>query len=251
MSQSKARATLWNAINGATGVQVLSAGGAMGTANIAFTLVPTEGDTITVTVGSTATVFTFWETANVPGVDATVEIDIGANLAAALAAAETIIESNLTVGPIIGGAGVISNVDVTNTDADLSFTTYPQISGITIVSSTDGANTTDTAFSAGSVIRMQTSKAQVLTTWADASSTLTYLTLPDGTYDGQMLELYSVSETTAGDTVGVLGNFGSTNNLGTSVGAAADGATLYWNSGQWNVKVSTNFTLSATTAAAL
>lgn len=239
MSQSKARSKLWGGINGATGAQVLTAGGTTGTGNVAFTANPTALDTITVN----GTVFTFVATASTA-----VNINIKGTLALTLAEAETVIEANTTVGKT---SGVIMNVDVTNTDADLTFSFYPNADVTVFESSTDGANTTDTAYSAGSAVYVNTSKSQCLLEWADAGSTLTYLTLRDGSVDGQMIEIYSVSEATAGDTIGVLGNFGATNNLGTSVGAAADGAVLYWSSGQWNVKSSTNFTLSATTAAAL
>lgn len=252
MTQSKARANLWNHINGATGAQILSAGGTMGTAKIEFTAQVTEGDYITVTdANGNATVFTFYDTGNLPGVDSTIEIDKGANLAAALAAAETKIQAHGTVGAVPGGSGIIANVDVTDTDTDLDFQIYPHLAGVTITSSTDGANTADTAVTDGSVVYVNPVKSKVLLTWADATPNLTYLTLPNGTYDGQVLEFYCVSEAAAADTIGVLADYGSTNNTITITGAAGDGVSLYWNSGQWNIEKATNATASATTALAL
>lgn len=246
MTQSKSRSKLWAGINGATGAQILTAGGTLGTGNVAFTANPTADDTITVN----GTVFTF-----IAGASTAVDINIKGTLALTLAEAETVIEANTTVGTNVGGSGVICNVDVTNTDADLTFRFYPNATVTAFVSSTDGANTTDTGYVAGSAVYLNASKAEVLLEWADASGTLTYLTLPNGTVAGQLLEIFTVSVATSTDSVGVLGDFGGTNNLVTIGGdtsfLATEGCTLYWNGGQWNIKVENDAVASATTAAAL
>jgi hypothetical protein len=242
MSQSKARAKLWNSINGATGVQVVTEGGTFGSQSTAFTANPTEGDTITIN----GVVFTFYDT--LPAVDTTIEIEIGVDLATTLASAETLIEAHPSVGT---DSGVLSNVDVTNTNADLSFTWMPGVTGV-MATSTDGVNTTDGAYTAGTAApKINPVKTAVFSEWADAGSTLTYLTLKDGTVDGQMFEFYCASETTAGDTIGILGTFVGGDNLATVTGAAGDGATFYWVDDAWKMTKATNTALSHTNEVAL
>jgi hypothetical protein len=248
MTQSKARSKLWNKINGSTGVQVVTSGGTFGSQSTAFTANPTEGDSITIN----GTTFTFYDNGNTPGTDATVEIEMAGTpaLATSLEAAETLIEAHPSVGT---GSGVLSNVDVTDTDTDLSFTWMPGVTGV-MVTSTDGANTTDGAYSAGTAATaINPAKAAIYSEWADAGSTLTYLTLADGTVDGQAFEFYCASETTAGDTIGILGSFLAGDNLATVTGAAGDGATFYWDqtNGLWKMTKATNVALSHTNEVAL
>lgn len=241
MSQSKARSKLWNSINGAMGAQVVTAGGTLGTQSTAFTANPTAADTLTIN----GVVFTFYTNGALPAVNAEIEIELEGTLALTLANAETVIESNSTL------ANILANVDVTNTDADLSFTWLPGVTGM-LVTSTDGANTTDGAYVAGTAATsINPAKSTILSEWADAGSTLTYLNLADGKIDGQLIEFYCVSETTAGDTIGILGTFAGGDNLATVVGAAADGATFYWSGGMWNMIKATNTTLSNTNEVAL
>lgn len=239
MAQTKARAKLWAGINGATGAQVLTAGGTLGTGNIAFTANPSAGDYITVN----STVFTFTSTASTA-----TNINIKGSLALTLAEAETVIEAHSIA------SNIVANVDVTNTDADLTFTFYPNAYVHTFASSTDGDNTTDTAYEAGDEAAIiNTTKSQALLEWADASGTLTYLMLPDGTVNGQMIELYFVSVAETTDSVGVLGTFASGDNLLT-LGAtlvAGDTSVLYWSGGVWKEKVGQNSAFSHTNEVAL
>lgn len=236
MTQSKARSKLWAGINGATGAQVLTVGGTLGTANIAFAAQPTATDTLTIN----GTVFTF-VAAEVLAAD----IEIKGSLALTLAEAETRIEGHADAGVV---NRILANVDVTDTDTDLTFRFYPGQTG-SAVSSTDGANTTDTAFSAGDAAPyIDINKTTVYTEWADASTTLGIIELPNGTIDGQMIELYCVSEATAGDTIEIYGNFTGDKNRVTVVGAAADGATFYWDKANtvWKLTKATNVAIHAT-----
>lgn len=246
MSQNKSRYNLWNGIMGSE--VTLTAGGKAAAGNIAFTANPTEGDTFT--IGST--VFTFWDSGNEPGVDTSVEITIAGTLALTLAAAETKVEAHGTVGK---GGIVLINVDVTNTDADLSFTAYPGVTPA-LVSSTDGANTADTAFtgavSTPAVDVTDVQKAQVAMEWLDDSASLSYVTLADGE-EGQEVMLYCVSQANAGDTTAFIGSFGGVNNLAT-ISAAGDYANLRFISGVWRSTYddgTNGVTLSNSTAVAL
>jgi len=248
MGQTKARSKIWESINGATGSQTVTAGGTFGSQSTSFAANPTEGDYITIN----EVVFTFYDNGNTPGVDATVEIEMAGSpaLATSLAAAETLIEAH----PVTG-ARILSNVDVTDTDSDLSFTWLPNVTGV-MVTSTDGANTTDTAYSAGTTaVSINPAKSTVFSEWADASSTLTYLMLGDGKpeTDGQLVEFYCASETTAGDTIGIIGSFLAGDNLATVTGAAGDGATFYWSQADaiWKMTKATNTALSNTNEVAL
>lgn len=246
MSQNKSRYNLWNGIMGSE--KTLTAGGKAAAGNIAFTANPTEGDSFTIN----STVFTFWDSGNEPGIDTTVEITIGVSLAATLAAAETKVEAHGTVGK---GSIVLINVDVTNTDADLSFTAYPGVTPA-LVSSTDGANTADTAFtgavSTPAVDITDVQKAQLTLVWADDSASVGYVTLPDG-QNGQEVLLYCVTQANASDTTAFVGSFGGANNLAT-LGAAGDYANLRFISGAWRVTYddgTNGVALSNSTAVAL
>jgi len=236
----------WNAINGGRGAQVLTAGGSLGTANIAFTANPTAGDTIRVN----NTIFTISAAAST-----TTNINLKGTLALTLAEAETVIQSNPTVGI---GSGIIVNVDVTNTNADLTFRFHPNAFVYAFASSTDGDNTTDTGYAAGTgAPRIDLNKSEVLLEWANASAALTYLDLPKGKFDGQLLSIYAVSVANSGDSVGIIGNFASSNNLLTIGGGttflAAEGCTLYWSTsgGVWKVKVASDAVASTMQSVAL
>jgi len=246
MSQNKSRYNLWNGIMGSEAT--LTSGGKTAAGNIAFTANPTEEDSFTIN----GTVFTFWDSGNEPGVDTTVEITLDSTLALSLAAAETKVEAHATVGK---GTKVLLNVDVTNTDADLSFQAYPGVTP-TLVSSTSGANTVDTAFtgavSTPAVDITDVQKAQVTLVWADDSASLSYVTLPDGE-DGQEVLLYCVTQINASDTVAFVGSFGGTNNLAT-LGVAGDYANLRYISGAWRTTYddgTNGVTLSSSAAVAL
>jgi len=246
MSQNKSRYNLWNGIMGSE--VTLTSGGKAATGNIAFTANPTEEDSFTIN----STVFTFWDTGNEPGVDATVEITIDSTLALSLAAAETKVEAHAVVGK---GTRVLINVDVTNTDADLSFQAYPGVTPA-LVSSTDGANTADTVFtgavSTPAVDVTDVQKAQVALVWADDSAALSYVTLEDGE-NGQEVMLYCVSQANASDTTAFIGSFGGVNNLAT-IGAAADYANLRFIEGAWRSTYddgTNGVTLSSSSAVAL
>jgi len=246
MTQSKARSKLWDNINGATGVQVLTAGGTLGTGNIAYaTNVPQAGDTITV-LGVT---FTFYANGAAPSTDEAIELNASPTVANSLAAAETKIEAH----PLIGaGTGGITNVDVTNTNADLTFRFHPATQSCTIAA--DTTDVTVTAFSAGNAaIAINPSKASVYTEWADAGSTLGIIDVPDGTVDGQSFEFYCVSEATAGDTIELYGNFAGSKDRVTIAGAAGDGGTFYWDAANsaWKLTKATNTAISATLQKAL
>lgn len=236
----------WDAINGGRGAQVLTAGGSLGTANIAFTANPTAGDTIRIN----NTIFTITSTASTA-----TNINRKGTLALTLAEAETVIQNNPTVGI---GSGVIVNVDVTNTDADLTFRFHPNAFVYAFASSTDGGNTTDTGYAAGTgAPRIDVNKSEVLLEWASASATLKYLDLPDGKFDGQLLSVYAVSVANSGDSVGIIGKYASSNNLLTIGGGTTflvgEGCTLYWSgtSGIWKVKVANDAVASAMQSVAL
>jgi hypothetical protein len=236
----------WNAINGGKGAQVLTAGGSLGTANIAFTANPTAGDTIRIN----NTIFTIVSTASTA-----TNINRKGTLALTLAEAETVIQNNPTVGI---GSGVIVNVDVTDTDSDLTFRFHPNAFVYTFASSTNGDNTTDTGYAAGTgAPRIDLNKSEVLLEWASAGATLKYLDLPKGKFDGQLLSIYAVSVANSGDTVGIIGDFASSNNLLTIGGGttflAAEGCTLYWSTsgGVWKVKVANDAVASALQSVAL
>jgi hypothetical protein len=154
---------------------------------------------------------------------------------------------------LLDGAG---NVDVTDTDTDLTFQGYPGVGTNTISSSTDGANTADTDFT-GELITPavdveNVNKAQVALVWADDSSTLSYVTLPDA-QEGTEVLLYCVSQVQASDTVAFVGSFGGVNNIAT-LGAAGDYSALRFMEGAWRVIYddgTNGVTLSASTALAL
>jgi hypothetical protein len=236
----------WNAINGGKGAQVLTAGGSLGTANIAFTANPVAGTTIRVN----NTIFTISADAST-----TTNINLKGTLALTLAEAETVIQSNPTVGV---GSGVIVNVDVTNTNADLTFRFHPNAFVYAFASSTDGGNTTDTGYVAGTgAPRIDLNKSEVLLEWASASAALTYLDLPKGRFDGQLLSIYAVSVANSGDSVGIIGDFASSNNLltigGSTTFLATEGCTLYWSNsgGVWKVKVANDAVASTMQSVAL
>jgi hypothetical protein len=233
-----------NAINGGRGAQVLTAGGSLGAANIAFTANPTVGDTVRIN----NTIFTIVSTASTE-----TNINRKGTLALTLAEAETVIQNNPTVGV---GSGIIVNVDVTDTNTDLTFRFHPNAFVYNFVSSTNGANTTDTAYVAGTgAPRIDLSKSEVLLEWASASAALKYLDLPDGWFEGQLLTIYAVSVANSGDSVGIIGKFASSNNLLTIGGGTTflvgEGCTLYWSSGIWKVKVANDAVASALQSVAL
>jgi len=245
MTQSKARSKLWNGINGATGVQVLTAGGTLGTGNIAYGAnIPAAGDTI----GVLGVTFTFYANGAAPSTPEAIELDASPSVANSLAAAEPVIEAH----PLIGtGTGGISNVDVTNINADLTFRFNPAVQAATITSDTTSVTVTD--FSAGDVApTLNTSKSAVYLEWADAGSTLGIIQVPDGTVDGQSFEIFSVSEATVGDTIELYGNFAGSKDRVTIAGAAGDGGTFYWDAGNaaWKLTKATNTAIDATLQAA-
>ena len=236
MTQSKARSKLWDGINGATGVQVPAVGGTLGTANVQFTANPTEADTLT--VNGNIFVFTATPTTGL-------HIEILGTLALTLADAETVIEAYAALDV------VVANVDVTDTNTDLSFQFLPNVTGV-VATSTNGANTTDDAYVAGTACPSINISTGAVFFEIGSPGAIGYYVLPNGTQDGQSVELYVVSSGDSSD-LGIKGAFASSNNLGTLGGAAADGAVVYWDKTNsiWKSTKATNMTYSAFTAGVL
>jgi hypothetical protein len=248
IGENKSREKLWKALKGE--VQTITAGSVVDAGSIDFTANPTEEDTFTIN----STVFTFWDSGNEPGTATTEEITIGGTLAITLASCETKVEAHGTVGK---AAGVIMNADVTDTDTMLSMEVAPNVTGTTLVSSTNGVNTTDVDFTGATAVGRITMSnyvpsSSVRLEWLAAGTTSRYITLADG-YEGQRVNIYNVSQATAGDKIYIYGNYGATNNMA-YLEAATDYGTLEFISDQWriaNMGGTNGIVLSASSAVAL
>lgn len=236
MTQSKSREKLYNAINGSAGVEVKTEanGGLLTLVDLAFTGQPADTETFVIN----GTTFTF-----TTGASTTTNINIKGTLALTLAEAELVIESNTDMD------AVLMAVDVTNTDADLTLEFRPNVTAVVTeaIANVASVSTVTTGTACG---HLNPQRSATYFEIGSPGAVETYV-LPNGTYDGQVKELYVVSSGDSSD-LQIVGNF-ATGAICTLGGAAADGMTVYWDRTNqvWKSTKATNATFATRDARTL
>lgn len=144
--KTKSRTKLYQALEGAK--ELTGAAGQSAIAAAVFADNPTEGEVFTFFDGTNTTTFTFWDSGNEPGTDATVEVTIGAGLTNTIDNLIADILANTTTG----AWGVLHPIDATalvNTGGTtLTVTLFPGSKGNSVVLSGTAAALTGEPFAA-------------------------------------------------------------------------------------------------------
>jgi hypothetical protein len=232
MLRTKARSKLWKWILGSRGAELLRGiGGTMSTADITFTTNPSVGDTITINRHT----FTFVDTISTGD-----NINIKSTLELTLTEAELVIESQVTnIEHELHN--IIANVDVTGTsDNILSFEFFPNR---TVHKFNSYSGTASDITQGNSAPIIDISKSECIFMWGDAGENLTYVELPDGIEDGQLLSMFISSLEESKDSIGMFGHFNG-GNLTSSVNKieVGDYIQLFWDNKEryWNNKLELN-----------
>lgn len=199
--KTKSRAKLYNLIEGTK--KILAPAGQSATGSIQFANQPVEGETVT--IGGVT--FTFYNSGNEPGADATVEVTIGAGLTNTIDNLITDMLANATTG----AWGFLHPVDATaltntgGTTLDIVF--FPGVGGNSVTLAGSAGDETITAPTGG--VAAKKISLQHKTTVIDTSASATdveYYILDNGAYIGQ--EVTVIFEALgASDTPRILGQF--------------------------------------------